>query len=315
MDVLIANFHFLRPTWFAVIPLMVLINVLARQGRSKRDWQKYISPHLLKVMLVKPESKSGFGPNDLAMVMMLIWVVALAGPSWEKVPTPFGDDKAPLVIALELTDSMNDKDLLPSRIERARLKIQDLLERRRGAPTALVAYGSSAHTVLPLTEDYQVLKLYLNELSVDIMPVSPESQGEDLTAVFGLAERLMAKHHRGNLLLVGDGGFEKAFSHTGTPGSQELHTMKGYKHRVLYHLIAPEYPGSARIGIEGIERIPFQADNADIEQILDRLDARIETEQTAFDDETQWQDAGYYLVYLLVVLALFWFRPGMVLKW
>jgi Ca-activated chloride channel family protein len=66
---------------------------------------------------------------------------------------PFTEDKAPLVIALDLSQTMDAIDLDPTRLERAKLKIRDLLEERSGARTALSVYAGTTHMVLPFTTD------------------------------------------------------------------------------------------------------------------------------------------------------------------
>ena len=63
------------------------------------------------------------------------------------------EDTAPLVIAIDLSQTMDAIDIAPSRLERVKLKVRDLLALRAGARTAIVAYAGSAHIVLPLTDD------------------------------------------------------------------------------------------------------------------------------------------------------------------
>ena len=62
-------------------------------------------------------------------------------------------------------------DIQPSRLERAKFKISDLLESKPGANVALIAYAGSAHTVVPLTKDYNIIKSHVKSLSPDIMPI------------------------------------------------------------------------------------------------------------------------------------------------
>jgi Ca-activated chloride channel homolog len=83
----------------------------------------------------------------------IVAAVALAGPAWNRVELPvFRSDRA-MVIALDLSRSMDAQDLTPSRLARARLKILDILERRASGQTALVVYSANAFTVTPLTTD------------------------------------------------------------------------------------------------------------------------------------------------------------------
>ncbi len=58
------------------------------------------------------------------------------------------------------------------RLERAKQKVADLLASRRGARTAVVAYAGSAHAVLPLTDDTDLVNMYLESLTPEVMPQS-----------------------------------------------------------------------------------------------------------------------------------------------
>ena len=63
----------------------------------------------------------------------MIASLALAGPTWKREPTPFSEDQAPLVIALDVSSSMEMTDIQPSRLQRAQQKVRDLLALRSGA--------------------------------------------------------------------------------------------------------------------------------------------------------------------------------------
>ncbi len=127
----------------------------------------------------------------------------MAGPAWQRVEQPvFRSDQA-LVVALDLSRSMDAQDVAPSRLMRARLKILDLLERRGSGQTALVVYSSNAFTVTPLTTDTDTIAALVNSLSTDIMP----SRGSYPTAAIDKGKQLLeqAGAASGEILLVTDG--------------------------------------------------------------------------------------------------------------
>ena len=141
--------HFLRPLWLlALIPTAVLYAVI-RASSPERQWRRIIAPHLLEHLKVGGGAGLRFRPRHLITLLLTLGSIALAGPTWERERSPFAEDTAPLVVALDLSQSMNAIDVRPSRLERGKQKIRDLLELRKGARTALVAYAGSAHTVLP----------------------------------------------------------------------------------------------------------------------------------------------------------------------
>merc|ERR1711960_14392 len=96
---------------------------------------------------------------------------------------------------------MEASDVAPSRLERGKQKIRDFLDLRAGARTALVAYAGTAHAVLPMTEDPQVMVPYLEGLSPEVMPREGAVAGEALA----LAQAMLSEEGApGGVLFVTD---------------------------------------------------------------------------------------------------------------
>lgn len=164
-------FHFLRPWWLlALIPLLLTLRYLWGANNPMGKWRKIIAPELLNVMLVRSERSSWFNPISVAMVVVTLGVVALAGPTWKQQPSPFAEDVAALVIALDVSSSMQQQDIQPSRLDRAKQKVQDLLKIRPGGRVGLVVYAGSAHSVIPLTNDPDVVNNFLDAIEPEMMP-------------------------------------------------------------------------------------------------------------------------------------------------
>ncbi len=166
-----AEFHWLRPEWLLAIPAVVAVAALLSRGRlGAGGWanvvDKALMPHVLS-------SSPGRGSDYRWWLLGLGGVVAsvaLAGPVWQRIEQPvFRADQA-LVVALDLSRSMDAEDIAPSRLGRAKLKILDILERRRSGQTALVVYSANAFTVTPLTDDTDTIAALVNSVSTDIMP-------------------------------------------------------------------------------------------------------------------------------------------------
>ena len=109
-----------------------------------------------------------------------------------------------IVIALDLSYSMDAQDVTPSRLTRAKLKILDILERRKSGQTALVVYSANAFTVTPLTTDADTVAALVNSLSTDIMP----SRGSYPPTAIEKGRQLLeqAGVGFGEVLLMTDGG-------------------------------------------------------------------------------------------------------------
>ena len=136
-----------------------------------------IAPHLLEHLRVDAADRFRVRPIHLTSLAMLLGTLAVAGPTWDRELSPFAEDTAPLVIVLDVSQSMNAVDVQPTRLERAKQKVRDLLELRPGARTALVAYSGSAHTVLPLSDDATMFEAFLDGLDTDVMPRPGDEPG------------------------------------------------------------------------------------------------------------------------------------------
>ena len=178
-----ADFHFLRPEWLWAIPgVIVAAILLARRQLGPGSWQKVVDPALAPHVLTGSSNRK----SDLRWWLLgiggVVAALSLAGPAWERIEQPvFRSDQA-LVVALDLSRSMDAQDVAPSRMLRARLKILDILERRASGQTALIVYSSNAFTVAPLTSDTDTIAALVNSLSTDIMP----SRGSYPTAAISI---------------------------------------------------------------------------------------------------------------------------------
>ena len=174
----------------ALIPVAAIVILIAFRRRPETQWGDVIAPNLLKHLLVKPDHRWRIDPLYLVASGLLVGIVALSGPTWRRELPPFVEDKAPLMVALSVAPSMNESDIAPTRLERAKQKVRDLLEARPGARTGLIAYSGTAHLVMPMTDDRTVIEPFLAALTPTLMPV----QGNNAAAAAALAASLMAKN-------------------------------------------------------------------------------------------------------------------------
>ncbi len=206
---MLADFHFLRPDWLWVLPLVVIATVLlARRRLGPGSWQNVVAPSLIPHVLSSSPNKKAEYRWWLLGLGGVLAVLALAGPAWQRIDQPVYRSDQALVIALDLSRSMDAQDIAPSRLLRARLKILDILERRASGQTALVVYSANAFTVTPLTTDTDTIAALTNSLTTDIMP----SQGSYPVAAINKGRQLLqqAGAAYGEILLITDGGTSPA---------------------------------------------------------------------------------------------------------
>ena len=201
LEQFVTQFHFIRPMWLlAFIPMFLLLWLRWRE-ESKPSWKDILPEHLRKALTIGDYGWRKQLPLKLLMVIVAIAIIICAGPSWERQASPFGEDKASMLVVLDNNDSMLQKDLPPSRLERSKQKIRDLLAARKGGSTGLVVYAGSAHVAMPVTQDSKVFEPFLAAITPEIMPV----EGKLAETALPLIDQQLQGQPGSTVLLVTDG--------------------------------------------------------------------------------------------------------------
>lgn len=319
--------HWLRPEWvWSAIPLLVALALLARQQRNPRHWAAHFDADLLPHLLDQTgQRKRRLWPFALAAT--LAWL-AMMGPSWQQLPSPTLEDRGGLAIVLDLSPSMLAEDIQPSRLQRAKYAIRDILNLRSDGQTALVASAGDAFVVAPLTDDGNTLSTLLPALHPAMMPV----QGSNPLAGLARAQQLLdnAGSPSGHILLIGDG-----FAATQLKGLEEFVAQSRYPLSILgigsekgAPIPLPEggflkdQQGNTVVATlpEGLMRslankaggnylnLNEQTRDSQLRKIAQGSPSLQESEDRRHFE--QWQDGGRYLVVLLLPLALLALRRG-----
>ncbi|WP_060482134.1 tetratricopeptide repeat protein [Pseudomonas sp. NBRC 111119] len=194
--------QWLRPLWLLTVPVLawLLFKLWHRRKRAGR-WQMILPAAFHGVLLGGGSGSTSKLPWVALGLAWTLAVLALLGPSWQRVEESRQRPADPLVILLELTPQMLAEDSPPNRLEQARRKVLDLLEHRRDSQTALVVYAGSAHTLVPLSDDLATTRNLLEAIDPSIMPKA--GQRADLAVQKGLALLAQSGLGQGRLLLIG----------------------------------------------------------------------------------------------------------------
>ncbi len=194
--------HWFRPWWLLLLPLLgwLLWQLWHRQKRAGR-WQMILPPAFHAVLLSGGSGRESRSPWVVLGIAWLLAVLALLGPSWQRVEQPSQKPSDPLVVLLELTPEMLATDSPPNRLEQARRKLYDLLQARSDAQTAIVVYAGSAHTLVPLSDDLATSRNLLEALRPSLMPESGHRADLAVDKALGLLKQ--GGLGQGRLLLIG----------------------------------------------------------------------------------------------------------------
>lgn len=306
MNELLANFHFLRP-WgllLLVVPLFLYWKYF-RGTKNQSSWEKVCDKNLLDFLLVKGSSQQRKTISYLGLCGLLAAVVSIAGPSWKKTEVPSLTPENPVMILLNLSSEMNEGDLSPTRLERAKYKITDLLDLLKTAQTGLIVYSDEPFLITPITDDNKIIENLLPEINFEIMP----SNGDRLDRAISLAiEKLKnAGYNQGNIVIF-------------TPDIGQRFDLALEEAKKA---AADNYDVSvAEMNSQKIEKLQMLAQNGnglylsltpgdqDMQNLAQKINSESDTLKASENLRSQWLDFGYYLVFIPLQCCLYFFRKG-----
>ena len=329
MDI-VEHFHFLRPQWLLLLLPSLLLGVLLwrRRGRES-NWSRVVAPELLAALISGDSIRRSRGGIPTLIGAWCLGAVAAAGPSWQQLPQPVLQKQDALVLVMDLSYSMLATDLAPSRQDRVRRKLLDLLRERREGLSALIAYAGDAHIVAPLTDDQPTIANLLPALNPGMMPLPGSNPVEAIERALALLDS--AGVRRGRILLVTDGI-------TASDGEAIARRLLDEPRQLLVlgvgtSIGAPiALPGGGFLRSESGEVIVPKLDERALRQLarrsggryralsVDDSDLQALLADWRFTDEAdtisrdrradRWQDMAHWLVLPLLLIALGSFRRG-----
>jgi len=332
INTIIENFHFIYPNWlWLLVPLLVILFWL---GRSKSDdslLHKLVDPKLAPFVLTGEAGGNSRRLLWLTALVYLIAVVAMAGPSWNKLKHAAYKKEQAVVVALDLSRSMYAKDVQPNRLVRARFELIDLLKQRTEGQTALVVYAGDAFNVSPLTDDTDNIESQIKLLTPNIMPVQGSQAALAIRKAMQLLDQGEVKN--GQILLVTDEvadvqaavaaaqeardtGVQVSVLSVGTQEGSPIPLPQGgfVKNSQGNIVLAKTNPSDMQKVAQAGNGVFVVSDIGD--QDLRRLDAQFSSSNSSefIKNEEQelesWINEGAWLIFLLLPLALLAFRKG-----
>lgn len=315
------NIDWLRPeALWLLLPLVLLVTYLIQQEKKKGSWSAICDPHLLNFLSLEQARKKPWLSIAAIFFTGLLLILALSGPSLGTEKQQGISQRNSVVIALDLSTAMNAKDILPSRMERARFKLKDLLSALTDSEVGLIAFTGESFLISPLTQDLNTLKLFVPELSPTIMP----TQGNNLSQALTLSQSLLEKAGKshGHVILItannandNDIALAKSLRHLGIAVSVigvgtkiGAPTVNQKFEQVISRLDDSSLKHLASAG-GGIYR-SLSASDGDVEAIKHTVNQGRQHYEQSKQTLQAKSDEGIWLVYLTLPFLLLSFRRG-----
>jgi Ca-activated chloride channel family protein len=329
------EFHFIRPhLLWAIIPLLIIVALIRFVHKQKSGWQSVLASHLYQHLITTAGIRKVRPPLFLLGFCWVLATIALAGPTWERLPQPVYQLNTGKVVLIDMSLSMRATDVKPNRLTRARFKAIDLVNAITEGETGLVAYAGDAFTISPLSSDAQNLTALIPSLTPEIMPIAGSEPALGLQAAIELLSN--AGYQKGEVFWITDGIANQQMKEVSEIFNNSLFRLSvlgvGTEEGAPIQMTNGELLKNSRGAIvvpkltinnlkslsrnSGGRYASMQADDSDINYLIEQnmieknSMENEETQQEKFGDK--WQEMGPYLLLLILPFAAYSFRRGIV---
>lgn len=189
--------------WGLLLIVAYIILFWYRYYSKKKKWHKLGSVEMRNFLIPEKSTSRNIWKNILLIIATVFLVIALANP---QVGAKFSKVKikgAEIIIALDVSNSMEAEDIQPSRLDKARQEVIQLLGKIKSDRVGLIIFAGKSFIPVPLTTDYAMLKMYLRGINTDII----STQGTDIGGAINLAMESFSESKKNDkaIILITDG--------------------------------------------------------------------------------------------------------------
>lgn len=170
---------------------------------KKRALERFGEWALVRTNLKAHHPRKGLLQNGLFRMGIGLCLMALAGPQIGTKKEEAESKGIELMVCLDLSSSMNAEDIRPSRLQKAKRALEKLLDRLHGDRIGMVVFAGDAYVQIPITSDLSSARIFLSDLSTDIVPV----QGTSLGSAIDLARNSFDQKSQAqqSIIVISDG--------------------------------------------------------------------------------------------------------------
>ena len=215
---LLSNLSWREPLWLCLagVPLLLRWLPMARRAMQRQPLTRYAEPQLLPwVTAQRPASmrQTLFSKNSAYATAWVLFAIAASGP---RLPLIVPGDTQPvqrnIMLLVDMSRSMQVSDIGATRLRRARIEIDELLQRARHARIGIIVFAARPHLYVPLTTDFTAVRNYLQNL--DRLQLPTEGSQPESALQMAIAE-LQGRQEPSAIVLFSDGDFTQAVTAAG----------------------------------------------------------------------------------------------------
>ena len=322
-------YRFAHPEYLyalGIIPVVILLYLLMKAWQ-RRARQRFGEQALVEKLTTNLSKSKPVMKLLLSIFAFALLVIACANPQIGTRLEEVKREGVDILIALDVSNSMQSEDIRPSRIERSRQAISRLIDKLENDRIGIIVFAGQAYVQLPITSDYGAAKLFLSTIGPDIIP----TQGTCIGCAIDLAVKSFPEgdeKHKALIIITDgenheEGAIESAkkaneqgiIIHTIGMGSLDGAPIPVYRNGMQIDFLKDRDGKTVITKLEPLtlERIAaegrgvfIQASNSDdglttIQNQINKMDKKtFETKQfTGYEDRYQYFLTGALLLFLL----------------
>ena len=290
-------FRFADPIYLyllAVIPVLAIIRFLTYRNQKKR-LRKFGDPKLLRELMpdvsrFRPAVKFWILQGALALL-----IVMLARPQFG---TKINNEQRvgiETIIAMDISNSMMAEDITPSRLDRSKMMVENLVDHFTNDKIGLIVFAGDAFVQLPITSDYVSAKMFLSSIDPSMMA----TQGTDIARAIDMATHSFTQEEGIGkaIIVITDGEDHEGGALEAAKADNTGNTVMSALNEDMCRQVA-QAGGGAYIHVENNSAAQDQLDKE-----LDKL-AKKETTSTVYSEFDEQFQAVAILALLLLILEI-----------
>lgn len=184
--------------WFLFVPIFIGLAIYVSNWRKKTR-ERFADKKLIPKLFPSVSSSRSNLKIGLILVGFILGVLALMDPLYGEEEIKIKREGIDIVYALDLSNSMNAEDVVPSRLERAKKIISESVNKLAGDRVGLIVFAADAYSISPLTNDYTAIQSYISSASPELI----SQQGTNFSSVaLKAAEMFENAPTTGKLLVI-----------------------------------------------------------------------------------------------------------------